>query len=347
VWADGADYSSTREFEYMTPKKQAQQPQRRVHSLTTELLDKSREAALSAVQIFNNPLIRFKSETYIVLMIIAWTYLLHAYYRKSRIEYRYFRQTKTRRKFDRTQRGALKYWELERCLNDSNCPLDRETVINLRFLIGLRHEIEHQMTMHLDNRLSGRYQACALNYNHYAKTLFSGKQGIDNELCYAIQFIELSHQQAQGIPIKDDVPPRLLAYIIAFDTELTPSEYNSERFSYRLVFTKRVVGNPNTADRVIEFLDPNSEAAKAVEKEYWVKKEVERPKFGAKTIVMAMRKEGFRKFNISHHTNLWKALDAQKPTKGYGCQLGPQWWWYEHWLEKVRQHCRENAANYQ
>jgi len=34
---------------------------------------------------------------------------------------------------------------------------------NLRFLIGLRHEIEHQMTMSLDNFLSARYQACALD----------------------------------------------------------------------------------------------------------------------------------------------------------------------------------------
>ena len=67
---------------------------RRLYSVTNELLTKSREAALSAVQIFNNPLIQFKSESFIVLMIIAWTYLLHAYYRKSGIEYRYFDQKK-------------------------------------------------------------------------------------------------------------------------------------------------------------------------------------------------------------------------------------------------------------
>ena len=44
------------------------------------LLSKSREAALNAVQTFNNPLTAFKAETFIVLMVIAWMYLLHAYF---------------------------------------------------------------------------------------------------------------------------------------------------------------------------------------------------------------------------------------------------------------------------
>ena len=55
-------------------------------SLKIQLIKKSRESALSAVQIFNNPNILFKSETYIVLMIIAWTYLLHAYFKENKID---------------------------------------------------------------------------------------------------------------------------------------------------------------------------------------------------------------------------------------------------------------------
>ncbi len=57
---------------------------RTVGSLATELLAKSREAALSAVRVFNDPHVSFKSETFIVLMVIAWTYLLHAHYRRRR-----------------------------------------------------------------------------------------------------------------------------------------------------------------------------------------------------------------------------------------------------------------------
>lgn len=45
---------------------------------------------MAAIRVYNDPSTRFKSETYIVLMVIAWTYLLHAHYRAKRIDYRYF-----------------------------------------------------------------------------------------------------------------------------------------------------------------------------------------------------------------------------------------------------------------
>lgn len=137
---------------------------RRVGSIKHEFLKKSREVALSAVQIFNNPTISFKAETYVVLMIIAWTCLLHAYFRDHKIEYRYYRYIGKKRIFDKTTYGAYKYWELERCLKNDKSPVDKDTVNNLQFLIGLRHEIEYQMTTRIDDMVSARFQACALNY---------------------------------------------------------------------------------------------------------------------------------------------------------------------------------------
>lgn len=319
---------------------------RRVGSISDELLYKSREVALSAIQIFNNPLMRFKSEAYIVLMIIAWTYLFHAYYRKNNVEYRYYEVKGSRRKFHRTKRGAYKFWELERCLNDEASPIDRNTANNLRFLIGLRHEIEHQMTMNLDSYLSGRYQACALNYNHYIKTLFDERFGIDRYLAYSIQFLDLTYDQLQksdGIP---DIPPRVRTYIAEFDRSLSDEEYNDERFSYRLFFTKKMVNRPGQADRVVEFLDPSSELAQEIESEYWVKKEVERPKYRPGQIVELMQSEGFDNFNMHHHTQLWKALDGKNPGAGYGVEIGNQWFWYERWLDEVRQHCETRREIY-
>lgn len=159
---------------------------RRIGSIKDELISKSKEAALSAVKIFNDPLIRFKSETFIVLMIIAWTYLFHAYFRSKGIEYRYFQKRGKRRFFDRTKKKAFKYWELERCINDKMSPIDKNTANNLKFLIGLRHEIEHQMTLSLDDYLSGRYQACILNYNHYIKNVFGDKHSLDEYLSYSL-----------------------------------------------------------------------------------------------------------------------------------------------------------------
>ena len=82
---------------------------RRLYSVQRHLLAKSREAALTAIQTYNNPQIQFKSETFIVLMIIAWTYLLHAHYRKAGIEYRDYKMQKKRRRFTRTPDGSYRH----------------------------------------------------------------------------------------------------------------------------------------------------------------------------------------------------------------------------------------------
>ena len=323
------------------------QRKRTIGSLRRELLAKSREAALSAIRVFNDPQVGFKSETYIVLMVIAWTYLMHAYYRSKKIEYRYYEQRPKRKVFDRTRHGAYKYWELERCLNDTKSPIDHDTSNNLRFLIGLRHEIEHQMTRSLDNFLSGRYQACAINYNDYLKRLFGKQLGIDEQLTYTIQFAQLTEEQLGGAKPESAIPERLRAYVADFDGQLSHEEYNSARYSFRLLFKRKLVNRPGQADKVIEFIDPNSDLAKTIDKEYWVKKEVERPKFRAKDVVALAKSAGFNKFRISpEHVDLWRTDDAKNPAKGYGVDIAGSWYWYQNWVDRCIEHCKQAGDKY-
>lgn len=202
------------------------------------------------------------------------------------------------------------------------------------------------MTMNLDAYLSGRYQACALNYNHYIKSLFDERFGIDKYLAYSIQFMELTYDQLQKPDTDPDIPTRVRTYIAEFDRSLTDEQYNDERFSYRLFFTKKMVNRPGQADRVIEFLDPSSELAQEIESEYWVKKEVERPKYLPGEIVELMQSEGFINFKMHHHTQLWKSMDGKNPGKGYGVEIGNQWFWYERWVDEVRQHCDGERETY-
>lgn len=320
---------------------------RLVGSVKSELLTKSREAALTAIRSFNDPQAAFKSETFIVLMVIAWTYLLHAYYRSKRIEYRYFRQGKERRRFDRTKNGSFKYWELERCLNDSRSPIDKDTANNLRFLIALRHEIEHQMTKSLDSWLSGRYQACALNYNHYIKKMFGRRHGLDEMLSFSIQFIQLSQEQVGGVRPEASIPQRLRTFIGEFDGTLTHEEYNSERFSYRMLFKRKLVNRPGQADSVVEFIDPDSELAKTIDREYWVKKDVERKKYRAKDVVAAARGAGFTSFNVfGSHLSMWRNEDAKNPAKGYGVDVQGTWYWYQAWVDRVIELCEAAGDDY-
>ncbi len=319
---------------------------RRTFSVAAELIAKSREAALAAVQIFNSPLVTFKSEIFVVLMNIAWTYLLHAYYRREGIEYRYFTMKNKRRKFDTTKTGAQKHWELERCLNEGKSPLDHDAANNLRFLIGIRHEIEHQMTTRLDNALSAKFQACCLNYNDYAKKLFGDAVGIDKHLAFSLQFSSISQDQAAALPTPDKMPPHIRAFVQGFEEKLSDEEFNSPRFAYRVLFVAKTANRKGQADEVIEFVKADSPLAEDVNKTYAVIKETERPKYLPKSIVELMRKEGFKRFTMASHTDLWKEMDAKNPGKGYGVEVQKAWYWYDTWVDQVRKHCQENMAKY-
>lgn len=319
---------------------------RRVWSIQNELLQKSKESALAAVKIFNDPLIKFKSEGFIVLIIISWTYLLHAYYRSKNIDYKYYEQKAKRKKYHKTKRGSYKYWELERCLNDDNCPIDVNARNNLKFLIGLRHEIEHQMTLSLDDFVSGKYQACILNYNAYLCYLFGEQHSLENYLTYSLQFIELSEEQVLGTKPEAEIPQRLKAYIIEFDSSLSEEEYNSPKYSYRMLFSRKLVNRQGQADKVVEFIAPNSELAKTIAKEYWVKKEVEREKFLPGNVVRECKAAGFRKFRIKEHTDFWKKENAKDPSKGFGTQVENTWYWYQNWVDKCIEHCKLQGDKY-
>lgn len=143
------------------------------------------------------------------------------------------------------------------------------------------------------------------------------------------------------------MPQRLLAYIIEFDSVLTHEEYNSPKYAYRLLFHKKLVNRSGQADRVVEFLDPNSDAAKAIDKEFWVKKEVERPKFLAKDVVAAVRGAGFAAFRTQpEHLALWKAEDAKKEGKGYGVLIQGMWYWYQAWVDRCIELCRQEGQRY-
>ncbi|MCC7409995.1 MAG: DUF3644 domain-containing protein [Phycisphaeraceae bacterium] len=319
---------------------------RRAFSVSGELLTKSREAALAAVQIFNSPLITFKSEIFIVLMNIAWTYLLHAHFRKQGVEYRYYKQGAKRRVYDKTTSRAHKHWELERCLNDKQSPVDMDTANNLRFLIGIRHEIEHQMTSRLDSSLSAKFQACCLNYNEYVKKLFSMKHGIDKHLAFSLQFSSISREQAATLPSPSKMPSHIKAFVDGFEGNLSDDEFNSPRFAYRVLFVAKTANRKGQADEVIEFVKAESPLAQDVNKAYTVIKETERPKHLPSNIVKLMKQEGFTRFTMQSHTDLWKQMDAKNPSKGFGVAIQKAWYWYDNWVDQVRQHCRENAARY-
>jgi hypothetical protein len=273
-------------------------------------------------------------------MVIAWTYLLHAYYRDKKIDYRYFTQRATRKEYDRTKHGAYKHWELERCLNDTACPLDKEVAQNLRFLIGLRHEIEHQMTTRIDDFLSARFQACCINYHQAIVALFGPSYGIASHLAVSLQFSSLGREQVDSLQRHNGLPTNIKSYISGFDGALAPEEFASPKFAYRVIFVPKTANHPSQADQAITFIKADSEIAKSVNAQYPVIKETEKPKWLPSEVVKKMKDEGFAWFTMQHHTDLWKQRDAKAKSKNFGTQVAKTWYWYDSWVDEVRAHCK-------
>ena len=312
------------------------------------LLQKSREAALSAVQVFNNPLATFKTEVFIVVMSIAWTYLLHAYYHRHGIEYRHFKQGPKRRKFERTPAEAFRYWELARCLKDPTCPLDEATKTNLRFLIKLRNEIVHHNSAGVDERLLGRYFACCLNFEHYVCDLFGQKHSLGDATAIALNFRDIVTPHDPLDRARSGVPADVAKFVQEFDAELPEGITDSLRFTCRLLFTPVVTSKTAQAERTIEFVPPDSDLGKSINDQYrqLVLKEVERPKYLPSEVVKAMQEDGYVGFKIHHHTKLWQSRDGKNTGRGYGVMVSGTWYWYEGWVDEVRDHCEEYREKY-
>lgn len=302
------------------------------------LLSKSREAALTAVQTYNNPLIKFKSESFIVLMTIAWTYLMHAYFAREGVDTRYLdKATNSKKKYLRTPAGGYRWWELSTCLKVNECPLDSGTVNNLNFLIGLRHEIEHHRPPQLDDHLSGRYLACALNYDYWLTTFFDSRQSLGDTVAMALHFRDIKPTDTSGV-LK--LPARLSRFIEKFEGDMTDEEYNDPRFAYRLLFTRKLANRKGQADRAIEFVKPGEPGYEDIEPERWLIKDTEKAKFRAKAVVQLARDAGYSFFGIYQHTLLWKRLEAKDPARGFGVAVAGEWFWYKTWIDEVMRQCQ-------
>ena len=315
-------------------------PQTGLHVLGDELLLKAREAMLLAVQSYNNPKTYFRSEVFIVIAMIAWTYLLHAYYKSKGVDYRHHVTKDGKKVVALTQHGAPRYWELEQCIRHTGCPLDTATKNNLLFLIQIRHEIEHRLTHRIDDALSAKLQACCLNFNRVLRQLFGEHLALHRDLSVALQFVSFSLDQQKAMFKDQSLPPNVATAQKEFEEHLSDQEFNDPHYAFRVALVQRAVSNKGTADQVVQIVPAGSDDETEINRV--LLKEVERKKFKPAQVVKLMQGEGFTAFTMDTHSKLWKSLKAKDPAKQYGVTLSDgQWYWYETWIARVREYCVE------
>ena len=308
-----------------------------------ELLIKAREAMIAAVHIFNGAGLTFRAELFIVTCIIAWTYLLHAWFRSVGIDYRY-------RDNDgntlRTKHGAERYWELGKCLRHQRCPISHGAVKNLVFLLELRHEIEHRSTNRIDDAVSAKLQSCCINFNDSIKNLFGQQYGLERRLPIALQFVTFSADQRVALKKTSGLPAHVETFINAFEHELSAEEYLDPAYRFRVAFVPISSNRASSADLAIEFVRGDSDEGREINQV--LLKEVDKQRYTPAEVWRKMQSEGYPKFNQRAHTELWRLLDGKNVAHGYGRpgDYRGTWVWYEKWVERVRAHCQEQGERY-
>lgn len=305
-----------------------------------ELLVKAREAMIAAVQTFNSAGLTFRAELFIVTSIIAWTYLLHAWFKREGIDYRYKKNIK------KTKEGADLYWELGKCLRHNRCPIPKGAIKNLEFILELRHEIEHRSTNRIDDALSAKLQACCINFNNAIKSLFGSRYGLERRLPIALQFVTFETDQRMELKKGTNLPGHIETFIEAFESKLSEEDYADPAYRYRVAFVPIVKNRVSSADTAVEFVKGDSEEGREISRV--MLKEVDKTRYTATQVCKLMQAEGFSKFNKHSHATLWKKLHARDPKYGYG-RAGDYrgtWVWYEKWIDRVRAHCQEKGDLY-
>ena len=308
-----------------------------------ELLIKAREAMIAAVHTFNGAGLTFRAELFIVTAIIAWTYWLHAWFKREGIDYRYRGAGGVIKK---TKGGEDCHWELAKCLQHPKCPLSKRTITNLEFIIELRNEIEHRSTNRIDDAVSAKLQACCINFNDATIKQFGSQFSLERRLPIALQFVTFDSEQRALLKKASALPPHIATFVDAFDSHLAPDLQNDPSYVYRVAFVPKTANRPSSADVAVEFVKAGSDEAQEINR--ILLKEVDKKRYTAKQICKLMRDEGFPKFNQEKHTRPWKELDAKDPNKGFG-KVGDYkktWVWFDSWVARVRAHCQEHQDRY-
>lgn len=290
------------------------------------LLEGSRNSALTAVETYNKPNSQFRVENYIVLMIIAWTKLFHAYFQATMGEKYFYKERNGRYKIIDGEKRA---WELKECIKQykktqNKEGLDKAVEANLKLFIMLRNRIEHSYWAGdaIDMILFGECQALLFNYENFLVKNFGEKYSINSCLAYALQFSHMRPKEqriSQRMLLSKEVQD-LKRYIEKYKMELSQDIYDSQEYSIKFLLIPKV-SNTNRCDLSLEFVDWNSldaedkknyEKITAIIKDKIVVQRVSNANLlKPSKVVEAVKNKTGIDINISNHTLLWKAFNIR------------------------------------
>jgi len=286
---------------------------------------KAVEIMKSAVLIYNNNMIATRSEIFIVLSVIAWTYLLHARFAQKNIKPIYYNPDGTPIIID----GKSKFWELGHCINQTQSALTNGEKNNLKYIIAIRNEIEHRSYEDINSDVQSKLQATALNFLRYAKSNFGDKFDFSHDLAFTIQLQALTLKSHNAIKGDGAVAKSVAVVNALLESSMSSVDFNDPDYAFRVYVVPKVSNNSKRADQAVSYSPVGSNVEIAI-------KHVERPKFRMTEAIKVLSDEGVPNVTSHAFTLAWKSKDLKDPGKGLAIQLGGQWFWYQEGIDQIR-----------
>ena len=224
--------------------------EKRIGKLLRPYVQKARDSALLAVEVYNKPAIKFRSSGYITLMVIAWTALLHAVFLRSGVK-PYYKLENGR--FDKRD-GDYRHWELTECVKQywktkTQHPARR----NIELFIPLRNKIEHRHLPELDGAIFGECQALLLNFDELLGQHFGASQQLRESLSFSLQLFPTGESFAQAV-IANKQHAEVKKFLDDYRGMLTAEVSGSGQFAFK-AFLIQVANHSSTDALAIQFFN--------------------------------------------------------------------------------------------
>ena len=290
------------------------------------LVEKAREAAVLAIDIYNRPMTVFRSQGFIVMMIIAWTSLLHAIFDSGGVDYHYYNKDGQPEVID----GDHKTWELSTCIKHYT-KISEAVKKNIDFFIGIRNKIEHRYAPAIDIAVFGQCQALLYNFETLLTREYGAYFSLNNTLTIPLQVIMArpawqmdNMKKYQARHYKE-----IREYIEAYHSDLSDEVQASQEYSFRIYLVPKTGNHQTSSDVAIEFLkyDPkNPEQFQGLEKQIVAIKSsrtvqvANQGKLKPKAVCLIVEPRIGRRLNTTDHAKAWKYYNVRTKAKSAdGC----------------------------
>ena len=206
-----------------------------MEDIKNRLIDKSIEAFIMGLEIYNKPTIRYRIEGFSFFICNAWELMLKAEL-LNRGESIYFPNAP-----DRTI-------SLENVLQRIYTNIYTRIRLNLEKIIELRNISTHYITEDYEAKYAPLFQACVINFVNELKRFHN--RDIENHIPQNFLTINANYDILSSEQIRLKYPPEIAEKFIQHsnDIDVLSSEYKSEKFSINIKQTLYITKKHNDAD---------------------------------------------------------------------------------------------------